>query len=306
MEDVPAPEPVENSQPQRAPPPEEIESEPVPEVEREPPILFKEHVDARRDFDELVGCCMHMLSNEEQHHMEELRTYVVEDDGAWTLGDGFGDLFARIFNDTNIPDPARLHLIRILAVAALKDDVILLLHQDRKDHTIMNFANKIEHVSPDLQEAIALFFCNMFEHLSPSEWLLYISEWTPEGAMPISNIRVTTKVAVNALLHSNPKVQEYGTALMYNLGTKEVKTVVFDDVAPELAMAILQYFSTKPKEELMWRTVTALCRFCYASPEVPSLIKMIGPEPNTFKGVSERIDVVIEEIDAKLSRVRHF
>ena len=26
------------------------------------------------------------------------------------------------------------------------------------------------------------------------------------------------------------QVQNYGTALMYNLGTKEVKTVVFDDV----------------------------------------------------------------------------
>lgn len=47
---------------------------------------------------------------------------------------------------------------------------------------------------------------------------------------------------------------------MYNLGTKEVKTVVFDDVAPELAMAILQYFSTHPPEELLWRTMTALCR----------------------------------------------
>ena len=46
----------------------------------------------------------------------------------------------------------------------------------------------------------------MFEHLSPSEWLLYISEWA-ENNQQISNIRVTTKVAVNALLHSNPKVE---------------------------------------------------------------------------------------------------
>ena len=52
---------------------------------------------ARRDFDELVGSCMHMLANEEQQHMEELRAYVVEDDGAWALGENFGDLFSRIF-----------------------------------------------------------------------------------------------------------------------------------------------------------------------------------------------------------------
>lgn len=47
---------------------------------------------------------------------------------------------------------------------------------------------------------------------------------------------------------------------MYNLGTKEVKTVVFDDVAPELAMAILQYFNCSPPEEYVWRVMTALCR----------------------------------------------
>ena len=117
---------------------------------------------ARRDFDELVGSCMHMLANEEQQHMEELRAYVVEDDGAWALGENFGDLFSRIFQDSNIPEQARYHLVRILAVAALKDDVILLLHQDRKDHTIMNFANQIERLPPQLQEAIALFVSSIF------------------------------------------------------------------------------------------------------------------------------------------------
>lgn len=59
------------------------------------------------------------------------------------------------------------------------------------------------------------------------------------------------------------QVQEYGSAIMYNLGTKEVKTVVFDDVAPELAMAILQFFSSHPPEELLWRTMTALCRLVH-------------------------------------------
>ena len=44
-----------------------------------------------------------------------------------------------------------------MAAAALKDDVILMLHQDRKEHTIMNFANKIEALTPDIQEALALF-----------------------------------------------------------------------------------------------------------------------------------------------------
>ncbi|KAK8737113.1 hypothetical protein OTU49_004804 [Cherax quadricarinatus] len=297
-----APAPTESSsEPAREPSP----IEPIPEVEREPPIVFKDELDVNVEFDGLVSTCAHLLSPEEQGHMEELRAYVVEDEGSWALGENFSILFSRVLHDPSIPDQARLHLVRIMAAAALKDDVILLLHQDRRDHTIMNYANKVESLPPEHQESLALFFCNMFEHLSPSEWLLYISEWQ-DGGQQASNIRVTTKVAVNALLHSNAKVQEYGSAIMYNLGTKEVKTVVFDDVAPELAMAILQFFNNHPPEELLWRTMTALCRFCYSSTEVPALIKMIGPEPGTFKGASERVDAVIEEIDAKLSRVRLF
>ena len=37
---------------------------------------------------------------------------------------------------------------------------------------------------------------------------------------------MTTKVAVNALLGDTPALQNYGTAIMHNLATKEVKAVV--------------------------------------------------------------------------------
>ena len=39
--------------------------------------------------------------------------------------------------------------------------------------------------------------CNLFETGSASEWTLYISEWTspPGGGLPLSNIRITTKVS---------------------------------------------------------------------------------------------------------------
>ena len=70
-------------------------------------------------------------------------------------------------------------------------------------------------------------FCNLFETASASEWLMYISEWdAPGGGLPLSNIRVTTKVAVNALLGDTPNLVNYGSALMANLGDKEVKAVV--------------------------------------------------------------------------------
>lgn len=69
--------------------------------------------------------------------------------------------------------------------------------------------------------------CNLFENGSSSEWLLYISEWqAPHTTLPLSNIRVTTKVAVTCLLSDNATLQDRGTAILYNLAIKEVKTVV--------------------------------------------------------------------------------
>lgn len=66
---------------------------------------------------------------------------------------------------------------------------------------------------------------NMFENLSSSEWLLYISEWQHHN-QSISNIRVTTKVAVHSLLSNSEDLQIRGAAIIHNLACKEVKTVV--------------------------------------------------------------------------------
>lgn len=66
---------------------------------------------------------------------------------------------------------------------------------------------------------------NMFENLSSSEWLLYISEWQYNN-QGISNIRVTTKVSVHTLLSESSALQERGAAIIHNLACKEVKTVV--------------------------------------------------------------------------------
>merc|ERR1712130_1052016 len=142
--------------------------------------------------------------------------------------------------------------------------------------------------------------CNLFETGSASEWTLYISEWTSTpggGQLPLSNIRITTKVAVNALLGETSQLVEYGTALMANLATKEV----FDDVCSELAMAILQFFQGKPPEEQVFRCMKALGKFCsIGSREVPQLVKMIGPEPSKFSGMSPRVDEAIEPLMARL------
>ena len=44
--------------------------------------------------------------------------------------------------------------------------------------------------------------------------------------------------------------------------------------------------------------------FCSLSKrEVPQLVKMIGPEPSKFNGMSTRVEELVGKIDAHLSRV---
>ena len=89
----------------------------------------------------------------------------------------------------------------------------------------MNYAVDIESLPLEEQEGLALFICNLFESTSSSEWLLYISEWAYDR-QTLSNARVTTKVAVSALLSPHTQIQDKGTAIMHNLASKEVKSAV--------------------------------------------------------------------------------
>ncbi|XP_030746960.1 uncharacterized protein LOC115875603 isoform X1 [Sitophilus oryzae] len=279
---------------------EERKEEEEKKKAREPPIVYKDLIDVKEEFDALIALIDGKLSPEEQKSTEELQQYMIGDEGSWALSDGFLDYINRLLNDKAFPTEVRVKLLNLLAMAALKDDVILVLHQDRKDHILMNFSFEIDRLSKEEQEAVALFMVNMFENLSSSEWLLYISEWQ-YNTQQISNIRVTTKVAVHCLLSDNPVLQERGAAIIYNLAAKEVKTVVFDDVAVEITMAILQYFNQKPSEEQLFRCMKALARFAEVSrQEVPQLIQMIGPDPKSFKGTSERIDAFIDQLSSRL------
>ena len=50
----------------------------------------------------------------------------------------------------------KIRLLNVLAAAALKDDVILLLHQDRRDHVLMNYAGNVERITVEEQQALSL------------------------------------------------------------------------------------------------------------------------------------------------------
>ncbi|XP_043522704.1 uncharacterized protein LOC122535319 isoform X4 [Frieseomelitta varia] len=286
---------------------------------RDPPIVFKDLVNIKEEYQALVKLLDGKLSEEERVCMDELRQYMLENEGSWALGDNFLNFVGRILYDKSLASDARVKLLNVLSVAALKDDVILLLHQDRREHIMMNYAFDIDRHPQEEQLPLAQFLANMFENLSSSEWLLYISEWQHQ-TQNISNIRVTTKVAVHSLLSNSIDLQIRGAAIIHNLACKEVKTVkmnksknlrrllpkgsiskVFDDVAVELTMALLQYFNGSPAEEQLYACMKSLARFTQISgQDVPQLIQMIGPEPNKFRGTSERIDEQIDQVNKKL------
>ena len=82
---------------------------------------------------------------------------------------------------------------------------------------------------------------------------------------------------------------------------------VFDDVCTELAMAIMEFFQGKPNEDQVFRCMKALNKFCtIAHREVPQLVKMIGPDPSKFSGMSARTDELIAAISARLATVPMF
>ncbi len=48
-------------------------------------------------------------------------------------------------------------MLRLLAYGAGQDDIVLVMHSDRKDHLIMNYAQGFDRLPIKEQEATALF-----------------------------------------------------------------------------------------------------------------------------------------------------
>ncbi|KAI8436369.1 hypothetical protein MSG28_004395 [Choristoneura fumiferana] len=304
---------------------------------RDPPITFTD-IDGAQEFSALQAALAGAgvaLAGEEQQALAELDQYLVHGEGSWALGDDFLAFIGRLLGAESTED-VRVATLRCLAAMALRDDVSLLLHQDRRSHALMNYAQRVDRLPPGEQLALARALCNLFENVSSSEWLLYISEWDLDG-QPISNIRVTTKVAVHATLGEDAELRDVGTALMYNMATKERLSAgralrdllprhakskwavgtrpppcpcvfcrdrcrqVFDDVSVELAMALLQLLGQAPAEEELFRAVAALARLAHHSQEVAQLVALVGPPPAAFRGTSPRCD---EKIDLIMQKVK--
>lgn len=128
---------------------------------RDPPVVYKD-IDAKTELEALVKLVDGQLSKEEEQSVSELHQYLLEGEGAWAISENFLTFMGRLLRDTAISTETRVHLLRAMARGAMIDDIILLLHQDRRDHILMNYAQDIDRHKPEEQQALALFVSHCF------------------------------------------------------------------------------------------------------------------------------------------------
>ncbi|XP_015929136.1 uncharacterized protein [Parasteatoda tepidariorum] len=262
----------------------------------DPPITFPD-VDGPGLLKRLLEIMDGKLNPQEVKDFHEIMEYLTTEGGAWALGTTHLEAIGRLLNDRTLPPDVPILCLKVMQAASLKEDVILLLHQDREKHYLMSYFNRVEFLPVEEQTETCGLLCNLCSNPSSYDWLTYISEWDEEGK-PCNNSRVTVRVAVHGLLAEKPETRERGCALVYNLALKKE---LFDDIATELAMAVLQFLQEQVPEELLFQSLTALLRFMFISyNEIPALMKMLGPDVDAFRGASKRIDPIIEEIQMKL------
>lgn len=56
---------------------------------RDIPIVFKDIINVQTQYEGLVGVLEGELNDEEQICLDELRLYILENEGSWALGDNF-------------------------------------------------------------------------------------------------------------------------------------------------------------------------------------------------------------------------
>lgn len=69
---------------------------------RDPPIVFKDLVDIKGEYQTLVKLLEGKLNEEERVSMDELRQYVLENEGSWALGDNFLNFVGKSINNGDL------------------------------------------------------------------------------------------------------------------------------------------------------------------------------------------------------------
>lgn len=253
-------------------------------------------VAALRELERHLEC---VISDRERSALTQLRDYLVKGHGACVLGQQQFDLFDKVLARRDVPPAARLVLLRVLQAVALVKDVVLFLHQDRKNHCIMSYVYRIDKLWPAEQDEVLKLLCNLCSHTSSCDWLLYVSEWNEElSGRLCSNAKATIHAVVYGLLCGRRLAGELSSALVFNLSAREL----LEDAATELTAAIVQHLDGEVEEEDVYRCLTALHRFlrCRYN-DVSALIKTLGPQLQKFSAISQRVKKLVDDVGQKVS-----
>ena len=110
-----------------------------------------------KDFEDLVKTVVNLLNDEEQDRLREMEDWIIKNEGTWVLAEGFINFISKVLTDKSMPSEGRIALLKLLAYGTGMDDCVLILHMDRKDHVLMNYAQQIDRLPILEQEAVALF-----------------------------------------------------------------------------------------------------------------------------------------------------
>jgi len=187
-------------------------------------VTFKDVLNPRTDFDQLEKLLSN-LNEKEKTCLKDFKKYIVQREGVWILDQHILDFVGGLLEHRSLNCDIRVKLLRLLAAGACREDFWSFLQMDRKNRTLMKFPNDFENLSVEEQKGVALFLCNLFSSHKGGEWLMYGSSWRVDEDTETSNVKITAKVAGYSLISYTPSLQEYGSALIYNIALKETKAL---------------------------------------------------------------------------------
>lgn len=211
------------------------------------------------ELEELVKLVDGSLSEDEQLALEELHQYLLLGDGCWALSDLFLVFVGRVLRDPQLSTEARVHLLRALAFAALKDDVILLLHQDRRDHVMMGYLLDIEKIKPEEQQAVALFVSNKYHSfLHVSSQCVYIHKYIDYFSLVYKIINKFFFRISRHVIYSRTQMLQSGCYTSQNGLLVISKFQIFVQQQKLLFTAFYQHVQNFKNWEQLWHTIWAL------------------------------------------------
>ena len=122
-----------------------------------------------KDFESLVRAVVTLCSAEDQERLREMEDWIVKGDGTWVLAEGFNSFLGSVLHQADWPTEGRVAMLSLLAYGAEQDDIVLILHMDRKDHLVMNYAQGFDRLPIGEQENLALLVRTMIFRIKYSQ-----------------------------------------------------------------------------------------------------------------------------------------